>query len=102
VKVGPQITKQLKEESVIMGQSTVLTVESVGNPSPTAQWFFNDIPIAADDQRYQIIQRENVFELKIKDAKSTDDGKFKVVLTNTEGTTTSEAKLNVHGMFLLF
>ncbi|CAF0818885.1 unnamed protein product [Didymodactylos carnosus] len=96
VKLAPQVTKQLKDESVIMGQDTVLTVESSGNPTPKPQWYFNDKPIPTNDQHYQMVQKDNVFELKIKGAKLTDEGKFKVVLTNSEGTTTSEAKLNVH------
>ncbi|CAF5193195.1 unnamed protein product, partial [Rotaria sp. Silwood1] len=41
-------------------------------------------------------QDENLYELKIKQTKSTDKGIYKVIITNSEGEITSQANLNVH------
>ncbi|CAF1684387.1 unnamed protein product, partial [Adineta ricciae] len=98
VFTGPKILKGLKDESIIEGQDITLTIESSGQPAPTAQWYFNDKPIAVNDQHYEIIvaKEGHAYELKIKQAKAEDEGAYKVVLTNTEGESTSQANLNVH------
>ena len=98
VRTQPKISKPLKDESVVQGQDVTLTIESSGNPAPKPQWFFNDKPISTDDQRFQIVTSKdgNVHELKIKQTKPTDEGVYKVVMKNSEGEQTSEAKVNIH------
>ena len=98
VLTQPKITKGLKDESIIEGQDISLSIESTGHPSPTTQWFFNDKPIPMNDQHYQIITSKegNLHELKIKQTKGTDEGSYKIILTNSEGEITSQANLNVH------
>jgi hypothetical protein len=98
VRTQPKITKGLKDESIIQGQDVTLSIESSGNPAPKPQWFFNDKPIPTNDQRYQVItpKEGNVYELKIKQTKPTDEGVYKVVMKNSEGEITSQAKLDVH------
>jgi hypothetical protein len=76
----------------------ILSVESSGYPTPKPQWFFNDKPIPINDQHYQVITSKegNVYELKIKQTKATDEGIYKVIMTNSEGQITSQANLNIH------
>jgi hypothetical protein len=98
VRTTPTIVKPLTDESVNQGQDVVLSMESTGNPTPQAQWFFNDKPIAINDSRFQMITPKdgNTYELRIKQTQPNDEGTYKVVMTNSEGEATSQANLNVH------
>ena len=98
VLTQPKLLKGLQDASVIEGQDITLSIESSGYPSPKPQWFFNDKPIAPTDQRFQITTptEGNLYELKIKQTKATDEGVYKVVLKNSEGEITSQANLNIH------
>ncbi|CAF2489671.1 unnamed protein product [Rotaria sp. Silwood2] len=98
VRTQPKLTKPLKDESIVQGHDVTLSVESSGNPAPKPEWYFNDKPISPTDQHYQITtpKEGNLYELKIKQAKPTDEGTYKVVMKNSEGEITSQAKLNVH------
>ncbi|CAF4411465.1 unnamed protein product, partial [Rotaria socialis] len=93
----PKLLKPLQDESIVEGQDTTLSIEAIGYPSPNIQWFFNDQLISPTDQHYQIVtkEEEHLYELKIKQTKSTDIGTYKVVLTNSEGEIASQANLNV-------
>ena len=98
VRTQPKISKPLKDESIVQGQDVTLAIEATGNPAPKPEWYLNDKPIPANDQRFQVItpKEGNLYELKIKQAKPTDEGTYKVVLKNSEGEIVSQAKLNVH------
>ena len=98
VRTQPKISKPLKDESIVEGQDVTLTIEAVGNPAPKPEWYLNDKPIPANDQHFQVItpKEGNVYELKIKQAKPTDEGTYKVVMKNSEGEIVSQAKLDVH------
>ena len=98
VRTQPKINKPLKDESIVQGQDVTLSIEASGNPAPKPQWFFNDKPIPTNDQRFQVItpKEGNVYELKIKQTQPNDQGVYKVVLKNSEGEITSQAKLDVH------
>lgn len=88
----------MKDDSIVQGHDVTLSIEATGNPAPKPEWYFNDKPIPTNDQHFQVItpKEGNVYELKIKQAKPTDEGTYKVVLKNSEGDVTSAAKLNVH------
>ena len=98
VLTQPKLGKGLKDESIIEGQDMTLSIEATGYPAPKPQWFFNDKPISPTDQHYQITvpTEGNIYELKIKQTKGTDEGTYKVIMTNSEGEITSQANLNVH------
>ncbi|CAF1262379.1 unnamed protein product, partial [Rotaria sordida] len=98
VLTQPKILKELKDENIIEGQDAILSIGASGYPLPKVQWFFNDQPILHDNQHYQIItkQDENLYELKIKQTKLTDQGIYKVHITNSEGEIINQANLNVH------
>ena len=98
VLTQPKLGKALKDESIIEGQDMTLSIEATGYPAPKPQWFFNDKPISPTDQHYQITvpTEGNIYELKIKQTKGTDEGTYKVIMTNSEGEITSQANLNVH------
>jgi len=98
VRTQPKINKPLKDESIVQGQDVTLSIEASGNPAPKPQWFFNDKPIPANDQRFQVItpKEGNIYELKIKQTQPNDQGVYKVVMKNSEGEITSQANLNVH------
>lgn len=98
VRTQPKLSKPLKDESIVQGHDVTLAIEATGNPAPKPEWYFNDKPIPANDQHFQVItpKEGNVYELKVKQAKPTDEGVYKVVMKNSEGEVTSQAKLNVH------
>ena len=49
------MNKPLKDESIIQGQDVTLSIETNRNPVSKPQWYFNNKPIAANDQRFQVI-----------------------------------------------
>ena len=98
VRTQPKLVKPLKDESVIQDQDVTLSIESSGNPTPKSEWYFNDKPIPTGDQHFKVIvpKEGNLYQLKIKQTKPTDDGIYKVVMKNSEGEITSQGKLNVY------
>jgi hypothetical protein len=76
---APTITTQPIDTSVRSGTTATFRVVASGNPVPTYQWLKNNAPIAG----------QTGASLTISNAQAADEASYSVVLTNTQGTTSS-------------
>uniref|UniRef100_A0A1I7S955 Muscle M-line assembly protein unc-89 n=1 Tax=Bursaphelenchus xylophilus TaxID=6326 RepID=A0A1I7S955_BURXY len=86
--------KPLKDQEVIEGERVEFTVETNTKPH-TIKWYRNGKEITPDN-RIELTEDGNVISCVLKWAQSSDQGQFKVVLTNSAGPAESEAKLTVN------
>ncbi|HEY4246900.1 MAG TPA: ExeM/NucH family extracellular endonuclease [Lacunisphaera sp.] len=78
---APIITAQLDSQTAVAGSSVTFQVTVTGTPTPTYQWRLNGVPIAgATSATYTI---SNVL--------TADAGSYDVVVSNSEGSITSNA-----------
>lgn len=81
VPVGPQITTQPVDVSVGEGSAITLTlsVTATGDPSPTYQWFFDDVAISGATESI----------LKLTEITAAREGNYFVQVSNSVGTVQS-------------
>ncbi|CAF1457979.1 unnamed protein product, partial [Didymodactylos carnosus] len=91
--IAPQIIRPLTNETIKIGQHVTLSVEAIGNPGLTYQWYFDNK--ADKKSNWEMEQYDNVYILRIAYAFMTDDGTYEIVVNNSEGTTSSKAQVNV-------
>ncbi|MEZ5277567.1 MAG: immunoglobulin domain-containing protein [Opitutaceae bacterium] len=78
---APQITVQPTGGTIDEGDSIDLTVVATGFPSPTYQWEKDGEPVSGATSA----------TLSLTDAGADDDGSYTVVVSNSEGSVTSDA-----------
>ena len=85
ILAAPLITTQLpKQEETVTGKDVTLRVVVRGAPRPTAQWFYNDTPVAAENTAYD--EEKSEYQLLIKQASvATSEGTYRVVVKNDLG-----------------
>ncbi len=85
ILAAPLITTQLpKQEETVTGKDVTLRVVVRGSPRPEAQWFFNDTPVAPENNSYD--EEKSEYQLLIKGATVTgNEGTYRVVLKNELG-----------------
>ena len=71
-----------------------LIAEISGSPSPTISWFRDDIPIHGDDN-HLMESSGTTHTLIIRNVKSIDEGKYKILGTNSLGQVDSIGQLTV-------
>jgi alpha-tubulin suppressor-like RCC1 family protein len=81
VPVKPKITKAPQKIETGLGRTVTLSVEATANPQPGYQWLLNGKPIEGATDRAYVIQ--SVAE--------TDLGRYSVVVTSGQNSTTSKA-----------
>lgn len=84
----------LRNTLVKEGQSVKLTVRVEGHPEPVVHWY-RDGCVIEHSPDYQISQMDKEFSLLIAEVFPEDSGIFKCVATNAEGSSSSEARLEV-------
>ena len=75
---APVIKQQPQSQTVIVGQSVTFTVTAKGNPAPSYKWRKNGTSISGTSASYPI-----------SSAQLTDTGTYSVVVSNSEGSDTS-------------
>ena len=89
VLAAPLITTQLpKQEETVSGKDVTFKVVVRGSPRPTAQWFYNDAPVAPENTSYDEEKGEYQLTLKTPTVASSE-GTYRVVLKNALGETES-------------
>uniref|UniRef100_A0AAY4EXT6 Titin n=1 Tax=Denticeps clupeoides TaxID=299321 RepID=A0AAY4EXT6_9TELE len=88
------IITPLKESKVNEGQEVVLNCE-VNTEDAKAKWLKNEETMF-ESSKFIMVQKDNVFSLRIKDAQKSDEGNYTVILTNQRGEQAkSSAKLTI-------
>lgn len=83
--------QETEEES-----SVSFEVQVSGKPEPEVEWLRNGSPIRRS-RKYKVQEKLNgVYSLTIVNVTSSDDGGYRCVAKNTEGTAMCEAKLVVN------
>lgn len=75
-----KVITPLKDTEAKEGQEVVLNCE-VNSEGAKAKWLKNEETIF-ESGKYLMVQRDNVFSLRIKDAQKGDESNYSVVLTN--------------------
>jgi hypothetical protein len=89
VLAAPLITTQLpKQEETVSGKDVTFRVAVRGSPRPTAQWLFNDKPVAPENITFD--EEKSEYQLLVKQPTvATSEGIYRVVLKNELGETES-------------
>ncbi|MEQ2222441.1 hypothetical protein ILYODFUR_026475, partial [Ilyodon furcidens] len=78
-----KVITPLKDSEVKEGHEIVLNCE-VNIEGAKAKWLKNDETLF-ESGKYVMIQRDNVFSLRIKDAQKGDEANYSIILTNQRG-----------------
>lgn len=78
-----KIITSLKDTEANEGQEVVLNCE-VNTEGAKAKWLKNDETLF-ESSKYVMVQRDNVFSLRIRDAQKGDEANFSITLTNHRG-----------------
>lgn len=79
IRKAPTIFGQPVSQTVDAKTNVTVTVNASGSPEPSYQWYFNENPIGA-----------NSSSLTLNDVSPDNNGEYYVVVTNTNGTVTSQ------------
>lgn len=91
-----KIVTPLKDTEAQEGQEVVLNCE-VNTDSAKAKWLKNEETVF-ESSKYMMVQRDNVFSLRIKDAQKGDEANFSISVTNHRGEhVKSSCNLSVKG-----
>lgn len=92
-----RIITPLKDLIANEGQETVLNCE-VNTEGAKAKWLKNDETLF-ESSKFIMVQKDNVFSLRIKDTQKTNEGNYTIMLTNQRGEQAkSTASITVQGM----
>ena len=96
-----RIITPLKDTEAKEGQEIVLNCE-VNTEGAKAKWLKNDETMF-ESSKFVMVQKDNVFSLRIKDGQKTDEANYTITLTNQRNEhAKSSAKLTVKGKHNLF
>ena len=90
----PEFIGKMKPVDVTEGDSARFDVEISGVPKPDVNWFRGRDKIV-DGGRFEVIEKDNLYSLVIKETISDDAGTYKCVAKNEEGEVTSRAAVAV-------
>ena len=92
--VAPVITKKLTDQEVMIDHDLRFVVDATGSPSPKISWTKDDKPIQPD-ANHLIESDGTTYTLIIKNAKPSDEGKYRVTAENPLGQVESTAQLTI-------
>lgn len=78
-----RIITPLKDTEAKEGEEVVLNCE-VNTDGAKAKWMKNEETLF-ESSKYMMVQRDNVFSLRIRDTQTSDEANFTVNLTNQRG-----------------
>lgn len=91
-----KIITPLKDTEGQEGQEVVLNCE-VNQDGAKAKWLKNEETLF-ESGKYLMVQRDNVFSLRIRDAQKDDEATYSIILNNQRGEqANSSGSLNVRG-----
>lgn len=94
LKEKPKFVKPLRDTRVKEGEKVKLEVSFKGQPEPIVKWYRDDAEIQSCTD-FEISYSDEGTSLSIAEVFPEDQGRFKCVITNADGSATSEAHLAV-------
>lgn len=92
-----RIITPLRDIKANEGQETVLNCE-VNTEGAKAKWLKNNETLF-ESSKFIMVQKDNVFSLRIKDTQKSDEANYTITLTNQRGEQAkSSANITVQGM----
>lgn len=88
------MTKKLTDQEVMIENEVRFVVDAIGSPSPKITWTKDDAPVKPD-ANHIIETNGNTHTLIIKNAKPTDEGKYRVSAENPLGRVESTGQLTI-------
>ena len=99
-KAAPSIKEPLKDKIIKEGEPVEFSIQVVGNPIPTVQWFLNGKELS-NSPDFQIFSKDDVHTLRISEVFDEDKGLYTVLAKNKYGETTDRARLKVSGLLVI-
>ncbi|NXG35854.1 TMIG1 protein, partial [Dromaius novaehollandiae] len=84
VQYPPLLTGE-KSLTIEEGKSVTLTCDAKSNPQGQANWYKNNDTLTLEQDRYQVYQTSDVFQLSIKKAQKSDNGTYTCVVKSALG-----------------
>jgi hypothetical protein len=97
VKATLEFVQSLKDQDILSQSSCTLTVETNGIPKPTVKWFFNDQELK-NTPKTKIESKQNIHTLTLPKTELTDEGVYKCIATNPDGTIETKGHLSICSM----
>ncbi|VDL74389.1 unnamed protein product, partial [Nippostrongylus brasiliensis] len=91
----PVFDSKLSDLTAMVGERVTLSVTSKSSPEVTVDWFHNGERITEKDARHVQKRDKNTYELSLPSVSLEDEGQWKVIGKNTQGTCESECTLTV-------
>ncbi len=99
VKAPLEFLQSLKDQDILAQSPCILTVETNGIPKPTVKWFYNDQEIK-NTPKTKIESKQNLHTLTLPKTDLPDEGIYKCIATNSEGTIETKANISICSMFI--
>jgi len=94
-----EFLQSLKDRDILAQSSCMLLVETNGIPKPTVKWFFNDQEIK-NTPKTKIETKQNLHTLTLPKTELSDEGIYKCIATNTDGTIETQANISICSKFI--
>ncbi|KAJ6635132.1 Titin [Pseudolycoriella hygida] len=93
----PQIVDMYDSYSAVEGEIGYISVQVQGSPAPTFKFYYKGVTPLIEGVRYKFHTdgETNTVTLCMRNIKSSDEGKYKIVFTNCHGTVSDETQLYV-------
>jgi hypothetical protein len=92
---GPILTKKLIDQDVMIDNEIRFVVDVTGSPKPIISWSKDDTSSITIDTDHTFESDGTTHTLVIKNVKSTDEGKYRMVASNELGQVESTGQLTV-------
>ena len=93
---GPGFVEHLNNQSVIIGETAILSCKAVAGPGSEIVWKGPDGGLISSKGKFEIDQTEDgTALLTIKECQLEDGGEYYCILANEEGSVSSSARLSV-------
>lgn len=80
------VTKELRDQEVIQGDTVLFELKATGNPMPTALWYMNEKLIVESPRiKIEASDASGLYSLRIDPVEIKDEGEVKCMLRNKAG-----------------
>lgn len=91
---APQFSKELKDLTVVDGESLSLSCNVTGDPEPQITWTKNRKPLSSSEV-VDLKYKNGVATLRISEVYPEDEGEYVCKATNSVGTSETKCRLTI-------